>query len=185
MGSEVSGTASPVGADAHANATAGVERPLKVAIIVLNFQRYDETAGCLESLRSLRHPATVYLVDNASQEPSLAALARRFPEVSCLPLAQNEGFAGGMNHGIRRALQEDATHCLLLNDNARVTPPLLEQLLALYGAQKECRDRRAVLTRPSAQSAGAVGRHRRQPVHGTGAAPRGRSPSRSPLSVSV
>lgn len=137
MGSQASGTASSEGAGSNATSAPSVERPLKVAIIVLNFQRYEETRGCLESLRSLRHPATVYWVDNASSENAAKALARDYPEATCLPLPHNEGYAGGMNHGIRAALADDATHCLLLNNDARVTPPLLDQLLALYGAQKD------------------------------------------------
>lgn len=121
----------------QAGAAASTSSDIRPAVVVLNWQQYDETRECLASLTRLKRPAKLYLVDNASNPSSLQALLADFPTVTGLPLSENLGFAEGMNRGIRQALDEGATHVLLFNNDARATPALLDQLLAMYGAQKD------------------------------------------------
>lgn len=124
---------------AHEHGTAGAGgEEVRPAVVVLNWRQYDETRECLTSILRLRRPATVYLVDNQSDSAGLKALSAEFPSLKPLPQATNLGFAEGMNQGIRQALADGASHVLLMNNDARATPALLDQLLAMYGAQKDC-----------------------------------------------
>lgn len=107
------------------------------AVVVLNWQQYEATRECLESLLRMRRPARLYLVDNASSTDGRESLKRQFPTLTVLPLEQNQGFAPAMNQGIALALKDGASHVLLFNNDARATPALLDQLLAMYGAQKD------------------------------------------------
>src|SRR4029450_9772562 len=76
-------------------------RPADVAIIVLNWNGREVTLACLESLRQadLGGPA-IWVADNGSRDDSVEAIRARYPEVRIVPLAQNQGYAGGNNAGI-------------------------------------------------------------------------------------
>lgn len=106
----------------------------EVAILVLNWRSYDRTRACLDAVSALEGPPQprVYVVDNESNPAQLAALTEDHPEIVPLPLERNEGFSGGINHGIRRALADGAEHILLLNNDALITPPCLRQLQAIF-----------------------------------------------------
>lgn len=112
-------------------------RNADVAVVVLNWKRYDLARDCLKAVRGLERACCCYLVDNESEASGLETLVGEFPEVVALPLEKNLGFAEGMNVGMERALGRGATHILLLNNDARVTPPLVDQLLAIYDIQKD------------------------------------------------
>jgi GT2 family glycosyltransferase len=110
-------------------------RPRRVAaadvtIVVLNWQRPDETIACLESLRAAAlGGARVLVVDNGSRDDSAARIHARFPDQPILALPENRGYAGGNNAGIRAALARGAKAVLLLNNDTVVAPDFLEPLL--------------------------------------------------------
>ncbi len=108
-----------------------------IAVVVLNWRRYEETRGCLAAAVLLERPARLYLVDNETDPDELARLRGHYPRVTVLPQEENLGFAEGMNAGMDRALDDGATHILLLNNDARVTPPLLDRLVAIFRAQED------------------------------------------------
>jgi GT2 family glycosyltransferase len=104
--------------------------PADVWILVLNWNRREETLACLETLVPVAAKgAHLLLVDNGSRDGSVAAVAERYPGVTVLPLPRNEGYAGGNNAGIRLALERGARAVLLLNNDTAVAPDFLEPLL--------------------------------------------------------
>ncbi|MFN8545159.1 MAG: glycosyltransferase family 2 protein [Candidatus Binatia bacterium] len=107
--------------------------PAGVVILVLNWNRCDETVACLESLAAADlGGARVFVVDNGSRDGSVATLRARFPDVRVLETGENLGYAGGNNVGMRAALEAGADGVLLLNNDARVArdflPPLVQAL---------------------------------------------------------
>jgi hypothetical protein len=101
--------------------------------LVLNWNRREDTLACLGSLVRMEAPGVahrVLLVDNGSQDDSVAAVWRVFPAVEVLALPQNRGYARGMNAGLCRALAAGAQWTLLVNNDAVVAPDLLARLLA-------------------------------------------------------
>ena len=101
-----------------------------VAIIVLNWNGFDDSVACLESLRSCdyRNFKTV-LVDNGSDNNEAARLAGLFPEVHLIANPENRGFAGGNNDGIRWALERGCDYILNLNNDCLVEPDWLANLM--------------------------------------------------------
>jgi GT2 family glycosyltransferase len=104
-----------------------------VAICLVTYNSAGDLAGCFEAIRELEHrPLEVALVDCASRDGSLAAsreAAGRFLEgipFQAVGLAENLGFAGGMNRAI--ALTR-APFVLTLNADARPAPDYLGRLL--------------------------------------------------------
>lgn len=106
----------------------------RVAIIVLNWNGFDLTKACLEGLRAVATPHHVVLVDNGSRDDEAGRLEAAFPEATVLRNARNEGFAGGVNRGLRWALERDFEYVLLLNNDTEVEPGFLEPLLAAADA---------------------------------------------------
>ena len=123
----------PDGADATAlaNAVAGVYG--RAAIIVVTYRNLDKTRLTLRSvLEKTRYPNyEIVLVDNGG-EPAIQqyaqAMTERFPDVvRCIFNAENLGFAGGNNVGLRAT--HSSEYIVLLNDDVIVTPGWLGGLL--------------------------------------------------------
>ena len=76
------------------------------------------TRECLTSVLALDPaPERVLVVDNGSTDGTAQAVRSDFPEVEVQRLEENLYFAGGVNEGIRRALDGGAQSILLLNND--------------------------------------------------------------------
>jgi GT2 family glycosyltransferase len=101
-----------------------------VAIILVNWNGFDFTKACLESLGKVDYPDfRVILVDNASQNQEGSRLKKAFPEIILIENQDNLGFAGGNNVGIRHALNLGFSHVLLLNNDTEVEPDFLGEMM--------------------------------------------------------
>jgi GT2 family glycosyltransferase len=102
-----------------------------VCAVVVTHDRKEMLRECLDALRAqTRPPERILVVDNASRDGTRAMLEREYPEVSVLPLATNEGSAGGFHEGMRRAYAAGAEWLWLMDDDTIPTPDALSELLA-------------------------------------------------------
>lgn len=100
-----------------------------VFVVVLNWNQFEDTKNCLESLaRGPTDAVRVVVVDNGSRDRSAERLAAAFPDVEVLPQPRNLGFAEGNNVGICHALAHGARRIMLLNNDTLVDPGFLEPL---------------------------------------------------------
>ena len=103
----------------------------RVAVVVLSWNARELTLRCLESLADETYPdLSVVVVDNGSEDGTVEAIRSGHPHVHVVELAENRGFAGGVNAGLEHALAEGADHVLLLNNDATVEPGVVEPLVA-------------------------------------------------------
>ena len=126
----------------------------KAYVVLVNWSGWADTVACLESVLESDHPRfQVIVCDNASPDGSLEKL-RAWAEGRGLPHAvldraraeaggwreeervvlvatgANLGFAGGNNVALRGALaRADFEHAWLLNNDTRVAPDALRQLV--------------------------------------------------------
>lgn len=102
-----------------------------ISIISVNYNTTKVTGEFLASLkRDLTYPNTeVIIVDNASLEDPARELSKDYPQVKFIRSAQNLGFAGGNNLGVRQAKGE---YLFLVNNDTEITPGLLEGLLEVF-----------------------------------------------------
>ena len=101
-----------------------------VTVVVLNWNGFEDTRRCVESLRRLDYPSlSIIVVDNGSTDDSAARIEAELPEVELIRSERNLGFAGGVNLGIRRALEGDAAYVWLLNNDATAEPGTLSALV--------------------------------------------------------
>lgn len=109
-----------------------------VATVVLNWNGREDTLACLESLAASDWPRlTTIVVDNASTEEIRDSLAERFADALLVENPENLGFAGGMNAGMRRALDLDPAYMLLLNNDTIVDPSTVRRLVAAAGERPD------------------------------------------------
>ncbi|KEO73629.1 glycosyltransferase family 2 protein [Anditalea andensis] len=101
-----------------------------VAIIIVNWNSYAHTRGCLASLRKVSYNNfKVVVVDNGSQDGSDKKLEDEFAEIILLRNNENKGFTGGNNRGIAYALDQKFEYLMLLNNDTEVEPDFLDELL--------------------------------------------------------
>jgi GT2 family glycosyltransferase len=88
-----------------------------VSIIIINFNTFELTCQCLESIKDhVRDvPYEVVLVDNASREKDPEKFKERFPFIKLIKSSTNLGFSKGNNLGIASASGDTI---LLLNSDA-------------------------------------------------------------------
>lgn len=101
-----------------------------VYVIVLNYNRQEDTLRAIASLKGMTYPHfKLLLVDNHSSDATVERVQSLYPDVDILGLPQNLGFAGGSNRGIAYALQRAAEFVLLMNNDVLVDPDMLSELV--------------------------------------------------------
>ena len=106
--------------------------PVSVCVVVLTWNRREETLECLRSLARITEPEVrVILVDNGSSDGTAEAVREEFPGIELIETGENLGYTGGNNVGIRRALDLGAEYVLILNNDTIVAPGFVRELLAV------------------------------------------------------
>lgn len=114
-------------------------RESSVAIILLNWNGFDYTKACIESLNEIDYPYwQVILVDNGSTDGSLDKLKATFPSLVYLSASENLGFTGGNNLGISYALQSGYSYILLLNNDTLVDRGFLGPMVKYLADTPSC-----------------------------------------------
>jgi len=111
----------------------------KVSIIIVNYNGFEETIGCLKSLAKVIYPNfDIIIIDNASTNDSFEKIRdflKNFTTenlqltTKLLKSDLNLGFAGGCNLGIREAQTLKSDYFLLLNPDTQVEPNFLSRLI--------------------------------------------------------
>jgi GT2 family glycosyltransferase len=131
---EVGGWTLEIGEKSRRSSPTSSFQPL-ISIIIVNWNGAAHLPVCLDALRAQTYRAfEVIVADNASQDESLALLARDYPEVKVVALSKNLGFTGGNNAGIRAA---HGQIIVLLNNDTEVDPHWLEEIAAAFERHPE------------------------------------------------
>lgn len=103
----------------------------KVSIIIVNYNGYDDTKECMESISSLDYPnCQVVIVDNASEDGSVEKLQNEFPDVEYVISEENLGYTGGNNLGIEKAVSVGAHYLFILNNDTTVASDVISILVS-------------------------------------------------------
>jgi GT2 family glycosyltransferase len=104
----------------------------ELAVVVVNWNGRDDLVDCLGSLQEADYPRLrLILVDNGSQDDSVAWTRIHHPQVEVIETGSNLRWAGGNNVALRLLAAEGfAGFILLLNNDTIVPQGSLERLVA-------------------------------------------------------
>jgi GT2 family glycosyltransferase len=111
--------------------------PPDLSIIIVNYNTRQLLADCLESLLAAEAPAgglEIIVVDNASDDGSVAMVQADYPSVKVVANRENMGFAAANNQG---TAVSHAPYLLFLNSDTRVEPDALVEPLAYLQANPQ------------------------------------------------
>ncbi|MEW6327413.1 MAG: glycosyltransferase family 2 protein [Thermodesulfobacteriota bacterium] len=109
-------------------------KPLKVSLILLNWNRAGDTIECLRCLQDVTYEnLTIILVDNGSTDGSVDKIAKLFPNLLIIKNGINLGFAGGHNVGIMHAIRNGADLICLLNNDTVTDSNFVREMVAIAG----------------------------------------------------
>lgn len=98
-----------------------------VCIAILNYNGEELLESYLpQVLYSSEGPVNITVIDNGSNDESVAYLQDWHPEVQIIELAENHGFAGGYNRGMEYI---NAKYTVLLNSDVNVATNWLDPIL--------------------------------------------------------
>lgn len=100
---------------------------MSVTVIVVTWNGLHVLKDCIAALAQQTLPHELVVVDNGSQDGTIAWLAEHAPDARLVTLPRNLGFAGGNNAGLRVATGE---RLVLLNNDTIAAPDFLERLVA-------------------------------------------------------
>lgn len=106
---------------------------MDLSIIILNFNTRDLLKQTLESIKT-KAKVEVIVVDNASQDDSVAMVKKHFPKVKLIRCKKNKGFAVGNNLGLKQARGK---YLMMLNSDTKLEPKCLDKLLAYMDKHPE------------------------------------------------
>ena len=102
---------------------------MKLAIVILNWNGQPLLETFLPSVVAYADGQEVYVIDNASIDESVAFLETHYPNVKCIKLSHNLGYAGGYNEGLK---QINADVFCLLNSDIEVTENWLKPIINTF-----------------------------------------------------
>lgn len=109
---------------------------VRVSVAVINFNGADTLRPTLQSVFALQHIrlAEMFLVDNHSEDDSLALTRREFPAVQVISLPENKGPNPARNEGLRRAT---ADMVLIMDNDIVLANDYVTRLAEVFWAHPE------------------------------------------------
>lgn len=105
---------------------------MKFALVILNWNGHKLLETFLPSVVKYADGHKIYVIDNASTDSSVSFLETYFPDINCIKLKQNFGYAGGYNEGLK---QIDSDVYCLLNSDIEVTKNWLSPIVDQFNTQ--------------------------------------------------
>lgn len=99
----------------------------RIAVVIPNWNGQEFLGQCLDALKKQTVEHKVFVVDNGSIDNSKEIISNS--QAEGIYLDKNYGFAGGVNRGIERAIDEGFEFVYLLNNDAKPASNVLEILL--------------------------------------------------------
>ncbi len=109
----------------------------KPVVVIPNLNGGNEMLAAVESLLAQTLAPYIIVVDNASTDDSIFRLLQAHPDIEVLHNSVNEGYAGGVNPGLRRAIELKATYAGPFNDDAIADEHWLETLVGYLDEHPE------------------------------------------------
>ena len=101
----------------------------KIAIIIINWKKYDLTLNCIDSvLKSSYKNFKIILIDNEAQN-SFPDEINKSEKIKIIKNENNEGFSKANNQGIKYSIKNGFDYVLLLNNDTLIKNDLIDSLI--------------------------------------------------------
>ncbi len=105
----------------------------KIACVILNYRNVDSAIRLVKNLEQLRGPEKrIYVVENGTGPEAINRLNQELKPEQIVSTPVNLGYAGGMNLGIQKAIEDGAEFLWLLTKDLTVENDCLEILTSLW-----------------------------------------------------
>lgn len=94
-----------------------------------NWDGADRLRACLDSLVAQAQEHVVIVVDNGSVDESVDIVEKDYPEAILIRHSKNLGFTGGVNAGIKYAMEQKGEYVALVNNDAVADKRWLKNLV--------------------------------------------------------
>lgn len=105
------------------------QQTLNTAVVVPNWNGLADLPECLNSLLAQSYKHRLIVVENGSVDGSLEFLQKKYPQAELVINQTNLGFAGGVNSGIRKAMELGCKYVALFNNDAIADKNWLKHLV--------------------------------------------------------
>ena len=107
---------------------------MDIAVVILNWNGKHLLEEYLPDVVQNSEEATIYVVDNASTDDSVAYLKQSHPNVKLVQLIDNLGYAGGYNKALE---QIDEPIPILMNNDVRPAEGWLRPIIRCFQEEKD------------------------------------------------
>jgi len=105
----------------------------KVAVIILNWNSFEDTLRCISgTLKQTYQFFHLHVIDNGSRPAQDNLIKKRFEGINVHRLERNKGFTGGNNYGIKLAIEQNMDFVWLLNNDCIPDENCLQNLIEEY-----------------------------------------------------
>lgn len=102
---------------------------MKIFAVIVTYNAMTWIDKCLKSLVDSSISVLPIVIDNNSQDETVTHITNCYPNVILLPQSENRGFGQANNIGLEYAIKNRADYVLLLNQDAWISPDMLEVLM--------------------------------------------------------
>lgn len=107
---------------------------MEIAVVILNYNGKSFLEEFLPAVVEHSKTATIWVVDNASTDDSVAFLEENYPDIKRVINSENGGFAQGYNEGLKDIC---ADYYVLLNSDVEVTKNWIEPCISLLESDEK------------------------------------------------
>lgn len=102
---------------------------VKLSVVIPSWNGLEELPACVDSLLKQSLQPRIIIVENGSKDGSLEYIQQHYPQVELIINKYNQGFAGGVNAGIRKSIADGDEFVALFNNDAVADSHWLEELV--------------------------------------------------------
>jgi hypothetical protein len=120
-----------------------------VVAVVLTWNDVELTSNCLASVLASNYAnLKVLLVDNGSKPQRGGELKEKFPQIEVLQLEENQGFSGGANRGMERALDLGAQYVHVIGNDSTLAKDTISLIVHEFEASVDTGAASPILLNP-------------------------------------